>query len=125
MNLIAEVSHEVARTLGQPNHADYTFHSFRRSSAAADDGASAQQLISFYGWESFNMPQEYISTSKRAVMNMASLSSNPVENSINVEVKISEITENPANIELETSLEPKPSTIKGSLVLQETAFFGT
>ena len=58
-------------------------------------------------------------------MNMASLSSNPAENSINVEVKISEITENPANTELETSLEPKPSTIKGSLVLQETAFFGT
>ena len=56
---------------------------------------------------------------------MASLSSNPAENSINVEVKISEITENPANTELETSLEPKPSTIKGSLVLQETAFFGT
>ena len=107
-NMIAEVSHEVARTLGQPNHADYTFHSFRRSSAAADDGASAQQLISFYGWESFNMPQEYISTSKRAVMNMASLLSHPaastVKNSINVEIKTSENTENPANIELETSL---------------------
>ena len=128
--MIAEVSHEVARTLGKPNHADYTFHSFRRSSAtaAADDGASAQQLISFYGWKSVNMPQEYISTSKRAVMNMASLLSNPaastVENSINVEIKTSETTENPANTELETSLEPKPSASKGSLVQQQTAFFG-
>ena len=69
-------SHEVARTFGKPNLADYTFHSFKRSSdttAAADDGASAQPLISFYGCKSVNMPQEYISTSKRAVMNMASL----------------------------------------------------
>jgi len=61
-------------------------------------------------------------------MNMASLLSNPaastVENSINVEIKTSETTENPANTELETSLEPKPSASKGSLVQQQTAFFG-
>ena len=63
-----------------------------------------------------NMPQEYISTSKRAVMNMASLLSNPaasiVENFINVEIVTSETTENPADTELDTSLEPKPSTRK-------------
>ena len=63
-----------------------------------------------------NMPQEYISTSKRAVMNMASLLSNPaasiVENFINVEIETTETTENPADTELETSLEPKPSTRK-------------
>ena len=111
--MIAEVLHEVARNLGKPNHADYTFQSLRRwsATAAADDGA--QQLISFYGWKSVNMPQEYIWTSKRAVMNMASLLSNQaastVENSINVEIETSEITENPADTELETSLEPKPS----------------
>ena len=62
------------------------------------------------------MPQEYLSTSKRAVMNMASLLSNPaasiVENFINVEIETSETTENPADTELETSLEPKPSTRK-------------
>ena len=44
---------------------------------------------------------------------MASLLSNQaastVENSINVEIETSEITENPADTELETSLEPKPS----------------
>ena len=66
-------SHEVTRTFGKPNLADYTFHSFKRSSDTTDDGASAQPLISFYGCKSVNMPQEYISTSKRAVMNMASL----------------------------------------------------
>jgi len=26
--------------------------------AAADNGTSAQQLLSFYGWKSVNMPQE-------------------------------------------------------------------
>ena len=29
-NMIAEVLHEVDRNLGKPNHADYTFQSFRR-----------------------------------------------------------------------------------------------
>ena len=57
---------------------------------------------------------------------MASLLSNQaastVENSINVEIETSEITENPET-ELETSLEPKPSAWKESLVQQETAFF--
>ena len=75
------------------------------------------------------MPQEYISTSKRAMMNMASLSSNPaastVENSINIEIKTFETTENPANTELETSLEPKPSASKESLVQQEFAVYRT
>ena len=89
--MIAEVSHEFATTLGKPNLADYTFQSFKSSAtAAADDRASAQQLISFCGWKSVNMPQEYISAIKRALINMASLISN------------------------QTSLEPKPSARKGS-----------
>ena len=76
------------------------------------------------------MPQEYISSSKHAVMNMASLLSYPaastVKNSINVEIKTSESTENPADTELETSLEPKPSAIReGSSVQQNSDFFGT
>ena len=62
-------------------------------------------------------------------MNMVSLLSNPtaytVENSINVKIVTSEITENPADTELETSLEPKQSAREGSSVQQETAFFGT
>ena len=60
-------------------------------------------------------------------MNMVSLLSNPtastVKNSINVKIVTSEITENPADTDLETSLEPKPSARKESLVQQETAFF--
>ena len=62
-------------------------------------------------------------------MNMASLLSNSaastVENSINIKIKTSETTENPANTELESSPEPKPSASKESLVQQETAFYGT
>ena len=52
-----------------------TFHSLRRSFAtsAADNGATAQQMTDFYGWKSANMAQEYISTSKNAVNNMAAL----------------------------------------------------
>ena len=59
-------------------------------------------------------------------MNMVSLLSNPtastVENSINVKIVTSEITENPADTELETSLEPKQSAREGSSVQQKTAF---
>ena len=128
--MIAVASHEVARPFGKPNLADYTFHSFKRSSdtTAADDGDSAQQLISFYGWKSVNMPQEYISSSKHAVMNMASLLSHPaastVKNSINVEIKTSESTEDPVDTELETSLEPNPSARERSSVQQKSAFIG-
>ena len=38
----------------------------------------------------------------------------------NVEIKISETTENPVDTELDTSLEPKPSTREGSSVQQES-----
>ena len=65
------------------------------------------------------MSQEYISTSNCAVMNMASLFSNPaastVENSINVKIVSSETAENPADTELETSLESKPSAWEGRI----------
>ena len=67
----------MAKSLGKGKESinDFTFHSFRRSSAsaAADDGATAQQMIDFYGWKSVSMPQEYISTSKKAINNMAGL----------------------------------------------------
>ena len=32
-NMVAEISHEIAMLLGKPNIKNYTFHSFRRSSA--------------------------------------------------------------------------------------------
>ena len=72
-NIIAKVPHEMANFLKKTNAKDYTFHSFRRSSAtvAADNGASAQQMIDFFGWNNVSMPQEYISTSKAAVKSMA------------------------------------------------------
>ena len=43
----------------------------------------------------------------------------------NVEIKISETTENPVDTELDTSLEPKPSTREESSVQQESVFFGS
>ncbi len=67
----------MAKSLGKGKESikDFTFHSFRRSSAsaAADNGATAQQMIEFYCWKSESMPQEYISTSKKATNNMAGL----------------------------------------------------
>ena len=64
----------MASILQKDNISNYTFHSFRRSSAtaAADNGASVQQMQDFYGWKSANMTMEYISTSKSAVQSMAS-----------------------------------------------------
>ena len=52
---------------------EFTFHSFRRTSAthAADSGATANQLMDFFGWANSKVAQEYVSTSKSAVKNMA------------------------------------------------------
>ena len=81
---------KIAKNVNSDQEEDYTFHSFRKASviAAEDNGASAQQLSSLYGWKSVYLSQEYISTSNCAVLNMDSLFSNPaastVENSINV-----------------------------------------
>ena len=59
--------------LEKDNPSTYTFHSLRRSSAtaAADSGASVQQLMDFYDWNNPNMPQQYVSSSKAAVNSMA------------------------------------------------------
>jgi hypothetical protein len=77
----------MAEFLIKENPADYTFHSFRRTCAtlAADSGASAQQMQDFFGWKNASMTMEYISTSKAAVMSMAS-NLNPVKEK-EVEVK--------------------------------------
>ena len=72
-NMLSEVPHMVAEFLGKENPQDYTFHSFRRSSAtaAADQGATAQQMVDFFGWKSHGMTNEYISTSEHQITNMA------------------------------------------------------
>ena len=72
-NKLAEVPHEVARFLGKERPEDYTFHSFRRSSAtaAADAGATAQQMQDFFGWKNQAMTAEYISTSRHQITSMA------------------------------------------------------
>ena len=66
--------HEVAKFLNLPEWEKYTFHSFRRTSAtsAADAGASTEQLVDFFGWKNGSMCQEYISSSKPAILGMAS-----------------------------------------------------
>ena len=72
-NMLAEVPKQVARFLGKPNVEDFTFHSFRRSSAtaAADAGATPQQMVDFFGWKHPSMTAEYISTSRHQLNTMA------------------------------------------------------
>ena len=72
-NMVAAVPKEMARWLQKENMNEFTFHSFRRTSAthAADSGATANQLMDFYGWANSKVAQEYVSTSKSAVKNMA------------------------------------------------------
>ena len=72
---VSNIPKEMTEFLEKENVSEFTFHSLRRSSAtsAADNGATAQQMTDFYGWKSANMAQEYISTSKNAVNNMAAL----------------------------------------------------
>lgn len=72
-NTISKVPCEMASLLQLDSPALYTFHSLRRSSAtaAADDGASVQQMMDFFGWSNPKMPQEYVSTSKASITGMA------------------------------------------------------
>ena len=58
-NSVAGVPKEMASFLEKDNSDAFTFHSLRRSSAtaAADSGATAQQLTDFYRWKNPNMPQ--------------------------------------------------------------------
>jgi hypothetical protein len=72
-NMVARVPHEVAVLLKLDNPTLYTFHSFRRTSAtiAADAGATKEQMVDFFGWKNGAMCQEYISSSKPAIIGMA------------------------------------------------------
>ena len=72
-NSVSGIAFEIAKMLELPNPDLYTFHSFRRTSAtnAADNGATPQQMVDFYGWKLTNMAKEYVSTSKHAIKTMA------------------------------------------------------
>jgi len=72
-NSLAKIPHDVAGRLCLPKHDDYTFHSFRRSSAtsAANGGMTSEQMVDFYGWKNSSMCKEYISTSAPAIKKMA------------------------------------------------------
>ena len=72
-NMMFKVPHEIAKVLGLSNPASYTFHSFRRTSApiAADAGSTSEQMVDFFGWKNSSMCQEYISSSKPAILFMA------------------------------------------------------
>ena len=73
-NRLAEVPKEMAAHLELDEPGRFSFHSYRRSAAtvAADAGASSEQMVDFFGWSNQKMTTKYISTSKTAVMNMAS-----------------------------------------------------
>ena len=95
-NLVSKVPCEMATVLGLDNPVSFTFHSLRRSSAtaAADSGASVQQLMDFYGWSNPSMPQEYVSSSKASAKSMADKlqgPSNQVEKTEVSEVRIENI----------------------------------
>jgi hypothetical protein len=72
-NMVGKVPHDLAIRLELPNVDDYTFHSFRRTSAslAANGGSTSNQMQDFFGWKHPSMCQEYVSSSKPAIRNMA------------------------------------------------------
>ena len=72
-NMVADIPHVIATYLELPNAHEFTFHSFRRSSAtaAADAGATPAQMVDFFGWKNTNMPNQYISSSSAQVNTMA------------------------------------------------------
>jgi len=71
---VENVPHQVAKYMNFPDPEIYTFHSFRRTAAtnAADAGSTTEQLVDFFGWKNGSMCQEYISSSKPAILGMAS-----------------------------------------------------
>jgi hypothetical protein len=79
-NMFSKMPHLVAELLSLPEAEKYTFHSFRRTAAttAADAGTTSDQMVDFFGWKNQSMCSEYISTSKPAIMSMASRLGGPV-----------------------------------------------
>ncbi len=73
-NTWSNLPHEIAKFLSAPECDKYTFHLFRRTAttSAADAGSSTEQLMDFFGWKNRSMCQVYISSSKPAILGMAS-----------------------------------------------------
>ena len=73
-NYLGKIPLEMAQRLELENPSQYTFHSYRRSAAtvAADAGASPEQLKQHFGWKSSEMASHYITTSKKAITDVAS-----------------------------------------------------
>ena len=72
--MVAKVPSDMAERINLNNdNGEYTFHSFRRSAATvvADSGATSEQMRDFFGWSNTKMTNEYISTSKAAVINIS------------------------------------------------------
>ena len=71
-NSVFKVPHEIAALLKLPDPSEYTFHSFRRTIAtrAANAWATTEQLVDFFGWKNATMSQEYISSSRPAILGM-------------------------------------------------------
>jgi hypothetical protein len=74
-NMVGKVPHDVATRMGLPNPESYTFHSYRRTSAtsATNGGMTPEQMQGFFGWKNSSMCQEYISSSRPAVMYAANM----------------------------------------------------
>ena len=113
-NMLAVVPREIAKFISLEECDKYTFHSFRRTSAtsAADAGSSTEQLVDFFGWKNGSMCQEYISSSKPAILGMASrlarleaLSQDPV---VEVDVEMETEKEMEKDTEKETEVDIKP-----------------
>jgi len=77
-NMLGKVPHDIATCLKLVNPINYTFHSFRRMSAmaAAEGSMTSEQMQTFFGWKHPSMCQEYISTSRPALLNMANMLGN-------------------------------------------------
>ena len=73
-NYLGKIPLEMAQRLELEDPSQYTFHSYRRSAAtvAADAGASSEQLKQHFGWKSSEMANHYITTSKKAITEVAS-----------------------------------------------------
>jgi integrase len=72
-NMVAKVPHELAKRFNLANPEEYSFHSYRRTSAtaAANGGMTTNQMQTFFGWKNGSMAQEYISTSRPSIVAMA------------------------------------------------------
>jgi len=121
-NTLALVPHELAKFLELPEGDVFTFHSFRRTSAtsAADAGSTTEQLVDFFGWKNGSMCQEYISSSKPAILGMATrlagfeaLSQDPV---VEVEVQMEEAKEVAQEVAQE---DPLKQEMEEYIVLEE------